>query len=245
MTEELPRPEEVSRVDYRLPETGWMDTPVVMKKGMYCHAARAGNIEALNMPNPREWRVEDEDWKLPNDWRDIIMKGLQERIHRFRSLQLFMDICVRCGACADKCHFFIGSGDPKNMPVLRAELLRSVYRGNFTLAGRVMGKMVGARNLTEAVLKEWWYYFFQCTECRRCSLFCPYGIDTAEITILGRELLNLLGLNIDWIAAAVAKCHHVGNHIGMEPHTFKESIDFLCDDIEEITGIRIEPSFNR
>ena len=36
--------------------------------------------------------------------------------------------CVRCGACADKCHFFLGSGDPKNMPVLRAELLRSVYR---------------------------------------------------------------------------------------------------------------------
>jgi epoxyqueuosine reductase QueG len=30
----------------------------------------------------------------------------------------------RCGACADKCHFYIGSGDPKNMPVLRAELLR-------------------------------------------------------------------------------------------------------------------------
>jgi Fe-S oxidoreductase len=34
---------------------------------------------------------------------------------------------------------------------------------------------------------------FQCTECRRCSVFCPYGIDTAEITIMGRELLNLLG----------------------------------------------------
>ena len=35
-------------------------------------------------------------------------------------------------------------------------------------------------------------------------LFCPYGIDTAEITIFARELLNLLGLNIDWIAGPVA-----------------------------------------
>ena len=25
-----------------------------------------------------------------------------------------MDICVRCTRCADKCHFYIGSGDPKN-----------------------------------------------------------------------------------------------------------------------------------
>jgi Fe-S oxidoreductase len=57
---------------------------------------------------------------------------MKERLEKYRSFKLFMDICVRCGACADKCHFFIGSGDPKNMPVLRAELLRSVYRKDFT-----------------------------------------------------------------------------------------------------------------
>jgi ferredoxin len=118
-----------------------------------------------------------------------------------------MDICVRCGACADKCHFFIGTGDPKNMPVLRAELLRSVYRNDFTTAGKILGKLAGARPMTLDVLKEWWYYLFQCTECRRCSVFCPYGIDTAEITIMGRELLNLLGLNIDWIATPVSNCY--------------------------------------
>ena len=152
-----------------------------------------------------------------------------------------MDICVRCGACADKCHFFIGSGDPKNMPVLRAELLRSVYRREFTTAGKIFRKMVGARDLTEDVIKEWWSYFFQCTECRRCSVFCPYGIDTAEMTIIGRELLNLLGLNIDWIAGPVANCFRKGNHLGIEPHAFKDMIDFFLDEIEEITGIRPEP----
>ena len=135
----------------------------------------------------------DEDWKLPENWKEIILEGLRERLEKFRSLKVFMDICVRCGACADKCHFFIGGGDPKNMPVLRAELLRSVYRKEYTLAGKIMGEFAGARELTYDVLREWWSYFFQCTECRRCSLFCPYGIDTAEITIIGRELLNLLG----------------------------------------------------
>jgi Fe-S oxidoreductase len=92
------------------------------------------------------------------------------------------------------------------MPVLRAELIRSVYRKNFTTGGKILGKFGGGRELTEDVLKEWWYYLYQCTECRRCSLFCPYGIDTAEVTILGRELTNLLGLNTDWIAAPVANC---------------------------------------
>ena len=133
-----------------------------------------------------------------------------------------MDICVRCGACADKCHFYIGSGDPKNMPVLRAELLRSVYRRYFTTAGRVFGKLAaGARELTEDVLKEWFYYFYQCTECRRCSVFCPYGIDTAEITMIGRELLNLVGLNINWVIEPAANCYRTGNHLGIQPHGFQ------------------------
>ena len=83
------------------------------------------------------------------------------------------------------------------------------------------------------MLKEWWYYFFQCTECRRCSVFCPYGIDTAEITMMGRELLNLLGLNIDWIVDAGRQLLQNGNHLGIQPHAFKDMIDFFVDDIEE------------
>jgi Fe-S oxidoreductase len=95
------------------------------------------------------------------------------------------------------------------------------------------------------VLKEIWYYMFQCTECRRCSLFCPYGIDTAEITLIGRELLNLLGLNIDWIAGPVANCYRKGNHLGIEPHAFKDMIEFFLDEVEGVCGIRPEPTFNR
>ncbi|MFN3533840.1 MAG: sulfate reduction electron transfer complex DsrMKJOP subunit DsrK, partial [Desulfatiglandales bacterium] len=153
--------------------------------------------------------------------------------------------CVRCGACADKCHFFIGSGDPRNMPVLRAELFRSIYRRYFTPAGRLLGRFAGARDLDEKVLKEWWYYLYQCTECRRCSLFCPYGIDTAEITILGRELTNLLGLNTEWISGPVANCHRTGNHLGIQPHAYVDMINFLVDEIESATGIRVNPTFNR
>ncbi|MFW6081933.1 MAG: sulfate reduction electron transfer complex DsrMKJOP subunit DsrK, partial [Desulfosalsimonas sp.] len=160
-------------------------------------------------------------------------------------LKVFMDICVRCGACADKCHFFIGTGDPKNMPVLRAELLRSVYRKDFTTAGKILGKLSGGRPLTKQVLKEWFSYFYQCTECRRCSVYCPYGIDTAEVTMMGRELLSLLGLNINWILEPAANCFRTGNHLGIQPHAFREMVDFFCDDIEEITGVRIEPTFNR
>jgi len=241
----MPKPEELSKIELRPPRKGWMETPVEFRRGTWCYSAAPKNLRYLGLPNPREWQPPNEDWKLPENWKEIILQGFKERLERFRSFRLFMDICVRCGACADKCHFFIGSGDPKNMPVLRAELLRSVYRRYFTTAGKVLGRLAGARDLTAEVLKEWFYYFYQCTECRRCSVFCPYGIDQAEITMMGRELLNLVGCNINWILEPVANCYRTGNHLGIQPHGLKDSLEFFADDIEDRTGVRVKVPINK
>lgn len=234
-----------------IPTRPWMDIPAVFKPGNYAYPTKAEKLEYLDsqqgvsFPNAREWSPEDEDWKLPENWKEIILQGLADRLDRFRSLKIFMDCCVRCGACADKCHFFLGTGDPKNMPVLRAELLRSVYRNDFTLAGKILGKLAGGREMTVGVLKEWFMYAYQCTECRRCSVFCPYGIDTAEITMMLRELLHLVGIGINWAMEPVANSNRTGNHMGLTPQAFKGNVDFLCDDIENLTGIRVHPTFNR
>ncbi len=239
--------DELVQIDFTPPEKDWMDPAIDFeaRKGTWSYPAAAKNLRYLGLANPRDWSPTDADWQLPENWQQIIHDGLAERLTKFRSLKLFLDVCVRCGACADKCHFYLGSGDPKNMPVLRAELLRSVYRNDFTTAGKILGRVAGARPLTPAVLKEWYYYFYQCTECRRCSVFCPYGIDTAEITMLARELLNLVGLNINWVIEPVANCDRTGNHLGIQPHTFKDNIDFLVDELEGITGIRVDPSIDR
>ncbi len=229
----------------KAPAKDWMDTPAEFKPGNWAYSAKTKATDALGMPNSRDWSPADEDWKLPEDWKEIISNGFRERLDKFRSFKVFMDICVRCGACADKCHFFLGSGDPKNMPVLRAELLRSIYRNDYTIAGKLLKKFAGARPLTMDVVKEWFLYFFQCTECRRCYVFCPYGNETAEITMLARELLNLVGININWIMDPVANCNRTGNHLGIEPHTFKRVIETLCEDIKDITGVTINPPFNK
>jgi Fe-S oxidoreductase len=240
-----PKPDELlSNINYKPPQTQWTDTPVEFKKGYYCYAGRPNNLEYISLPHGRKWSTTDDDWQLVDNWKEIFLEGMENLLKKFRSFRLFMDICVRCGACADKCHFFIGTGDPKNMPVLRAELLRSIYRRYFTISGK-LGKLAGARDLTEDVFKELWYYSYQCTECRRCSVFCPYGIDTAEITMMARELINLLGCCTDWISGPLANCYRTGNHLGLQPHTIKSNFDYMVDDIEEFTGVRVEPTFNR
>ncbi len=245
-TDELDiKPEELLEFDYDPPKKDWMDPSVAFRKGSYCYSTAPKNLKYLGLPNPREWQPNEKDWKLPEDWKETVLDGMKDRLSKYRSFQLFMDICVRCGACADKCHFFIGSGDPKNMPVLRAELIRSVYRNDFTAVGKILGKLGGGRERTEEVLKEWFYYFYQCTECRRCSVFCPYGIDTAEITMMARELLNLIGCSINWAMEPVANCYRTGNHLGIQPHTFKDSLEFFQDEIEDITGIKVDLPINK
>ncbi|MBI4878789.1 MAG: (Fe-S)-binding protein [Planctomycetes bacterium] len=237
--------EKLGQVDLRPGGADWMDVPVNMRPGSFIYPAKEKHLQYFGLPNPRQWFPTDPDWKLPANWKEIIIEGMRERLSKYRSFQVFMDICVRCGACADKCHFFIGGGDPRNMPVLRAELLRSIYRREFTQAGKILGRLAGGRELTVDVIKEWFYYFYQCTECRRCSVFCPYGIDTAEITMMGRELLHLLGVNVNWIMEPVANCFRTGNHLGIQPHGLRDTLDFFADDIEEATGVRVEAPLNR
>jgi Fe-S oxidoreductase len=112
------------------------------------------------------------------------------------------------------------------------------------MLGKILGKKVGARGWDKQVVKELFYYAYQCTECRRCSLFCPYGIDTAEITAIVRELLHEVGLGIHWIMDPVKNCSFTGNHLGIKPHSFVEIVEMLADDCETITGIRPKTPFN-
>ncbi|MCB1799828.1 MAG: (Fe-S)-binding protein, partial [Gammaproteobacteria bacterium] len=85
--------------------------------------------------------------ELPDDWHDKAIDAMGDLLGKYRSLQVYLDSCVKCGACTDKCHYYLGTSDPKNMPVGRQDLLRKVYRRYFTFAGKYFPKLVGAEDL--------------------------------------------------------------------------------------------------
>jgi hypothetical protein len=95
MADKLSRPEEMAGIDYHPPQRDWMDPSVEFKKGSYCYAAPLKNQEQLQLPNPRQWNPQDADWKLPPDYKRIILNGLKDRLEKYRSWKLFLDICVR------------------------------------------------------------------------------------------------------------------------------------------------------
>jgi Fe-S oxidoreductase len=177
--------------------------------------------------------------ELTEGWEQRAVAKLGELLDKYRSLRVYMDACVHCGACSDKCHYFLGTGDPKNMPVARQDLMRAVYRRYFTFAGKHFPKLVGAVDMTKDVLDQWWSYYNQCSECRRCSVFCPYGIDTAEITMAAREIMDSVGLGQKYANEIIGKVHRIGNNLGIPEPALADTLAGLEEDTKEETGLDV------
>jgi Fe-S oxidoreductase len=199
-----------------------------------CHPAKKEFLTPLGLPA-----------EMPRDWKATALRKLDELCRQRRSLRVSLDLCVRCGACADKCQFFLGTGDPNNMPMARAELLRKVYRRYFTTGGKLAGRLVGAEELTEEVLGQWYTYFYQCSECRRCAVFCPFGIDTTEITSAAREVMASVGVATKYVTEVIKKAHEIGNNMGIPEAAWRDSCQFLEEEMKEETGADIRIPVNQ
>jgi len=197
-------------------------------EGLEPYVAAPEHQEALGFPGEL----------LPN-WKEVALEKMAEMAEKNRAFQVYLDSCVKCGACTDKCHYFLGTGDPKNMPVARQDLLRSVYRRYFTFAGKYFPWLVGARDLTEEVLHEWYSYYHQCSECRRCSVFCPYGIDTAEITMAARDIMAAVGMGQKYSNEIIGKVKTVGNNLGLQEKALGATLEDLEEEIEDDTGVSV------
>jgi len=177
--------------------------------------------------------------ELTEGWEQRAVARMGELLDKYRSLRVYMDACVHCGACSDKCHYFLGTGDPKNMPVARQDLMRAVYRRYFTFAGKHFPRLVGAVDMTKDVLDQWWSYYNQCSECRRCSVFCPYGIDTAEVTMAAREIMDSVGLGQKYANEIIGKVHRIGNNLGIPGPALEDTLLGLEEDTKEETGLDV------
>jgi Fe-S oxidoreductase len=97
-------------------------------------------------------------------------------------LRVYLQTCVHCGLCGEACHSYVSRDrDPAFSPVgkVKNTLWELVKR-----KGRVDGEFI--RQMARIA-------FTECNVCRRCSMYCPFGIDIAYLLMLCRRICNLLG----------------------------------------------------
>ena len=191
--------------------------------------ARQADVEALGF-----------SFAGPQQRRGKVLEKMAELRSKMRSLMVMLETCTKCGNCARQCHSFLGTEDYYNFPAARADLFRRIYKRYFTLAGRLFGRFAGAEDFTEETLDKWLTYYYQCNECRRCARFCPFGIDTAEITIAARHILSELGIVPKFLYGSAANLAKTGNNMGIPKAAVIDSAEFMEQEMREETGLDIK-----
>jgi len=100
-----------------------------------------------------------------------------------------LEACLHCGMCAEACHFYVATGEAKYTPIEKVALLRRVYRREIAPMRwlfRLVSEDITAYEL-ESVQE---LLFDSCTECGRCDLMCPMGIQISPMINLMREALT-------------------------------------------------------
>jgi len=60
--------------------------------------------------------------------QETVLKGVNAIKGGPRALRLYMDVCAKCGTCAEVCPVYYGKQDPKYNPANRSDLIRSLYK---------------------------------------------------------------------------------------------------------------------
>jgi Fe-S oxidoreductase len=114
---------------------------------------------------------------------------------------LHMESCVRCGLCAEACHFHVATGDAKYTPIYKLEPFRRAYlreASPFAPLVRALG-LVKKPSITD--LQHWQELLYDsCNMCGRCTVVCPMGIDIAELVKEARHGMFKAGLVPDRLA---------------------------------------------
>ena len=147
-----------------------------------------------------------------------------------------LEACVSCGQCADACHFYLVTGDPRYTPVYKLRPMLRAYRRQsapFAGARRWLGV---APEVTAAELGEWSELLYDaCNLCGRCTLACPMGIDIAGLVRRAREGMAVAGFAPADLYKAAERALDSGSPIGLGWPTLKRQIESQEKDI----GLRI------
>jgi Fe-S oxidoreductase len=103
-----------------------------------------------------------------------------------RPLKYYEDICVRCGACIDACHFYAASKDPAHIPAYRMLLVKKAHQSGETGKGALLDWYRDFEGADSAMAAQLRTAMWECTGCRRCAVFCPFDLDTGLLVSTGR-----------------------------------------------------------
>jgi Fe-S oxidoreductase len=144
--------------------------------------------------------------------------------------------CVHCGNCTNACHYVLANpGDPTYAPAYKADQIRKIFKRHFDWTGRLFPWWVKARSVyTDEDLEDLKDVVFgKCTNCRRCSINCPMGVDYATFNRMARGLLVSVGVMPEGVAVVSKDQWEIGNQMGVLKEDYVETLEWLSEELQD------------
>lgn len=135
-------------------------------------------------------------------------------------LKTWASICAHCGLCADTCHYYLANPDPKLIPSHKITFLLDLLKRK----GQV------DQEYLNDVYKR---VYYECNMCRRCSVYCPYGIEIAMMIALLRATLFSQGIAPEAIKNAIKNYHAEGNQMAVTKEDWLDTVAWCQEEVEE------------
>jgi Fe-S oxidoreductase len=98
-------------------------------------------------------------------------------------LKAFIETCAHCALCSEACHFYLSNDrNPRYSPAAKIK--------------QTIGEIVRKRGKVSVdfIKDACEISFTECNLCRRCVMYCPFGIDAAYMMLFMRRICHKLGV---------------------------------------------------
>jgi Fe-S oxidoreductase len=184
---------------------------------------------------------------LANDHPIIVDEGIEKGVARLTEerirevirdvlkaeggarLRVYMDTCAHCGLCSEACHHYLSNNrDPRYSPAGKVK--------------QTIGEILRKKgNVSPAFIKTACEIAFtECNLCRRCVMYCPFGIDVAYLMLFVRRICHRLGVVPQYIQDTAHSHAATMNQMWIRENEWIDTLQWQEDEArEEIPELRI------
>jgi len=166
---------------------------------------------------------------MDQNTRDELLKLFQSKLNV--AMRFYLETCTRCGTCTEACHVHASMGQVKFIAAYRAEIVRRLYKKYFKSQGKFWPSVGEAKELSDMAIEELFEAAYSCTGCRRCMVFCPFGIDTQMIMSIAKLLLIGANAEPEILTLLADTSVEKGKSLELFKDSFIEGIKRLEEDV--------------
>jgi len=169
---------------------------------------------------------------ISEDSREKMIPLLRNMI-TWRTLTM-MNSCVNCGMCADACHYYLSTNDPRLIPASKMEKLTRILRKHQGFLTSKVPFLEKSHHLTSQEANDLYRIIFEhCSLCGRCGMACPMGINAGPTFLTARTMFAQIGMMPSGLNEPVQTAVDIGNYVGLSVEDFVDTLEWIAEELAE------------